>query len=49
MAVAERRKWSLGRSQVGAAGGSQRAVRSGEARPGFVDGSIVRIFMENFL
>ncbi|XP_054665958.1 structural maintenance of chromosomes protein 5 isoform X3 [Grus americana] len=48
MAVAASGKWSLGGCQLGA-GGSQRAVRSTEARPRFVEGSIVRIFMENFL
>ncbi|KAM6187098.1 structural maintenance of chromosomes protein 5 [Sarcoramphus papa] len=48
MAVATPGKWSLGACQLGA-GGSQQAVRSAEARPRFVEGSIVRIFMENFL
>ncbi|XP_014813978.1 PREDICTED: structural maintenance of chromosomes protein 5 [Calidris pugnax] len=48
MAVASPAKWSLGPRHVGA-GGSARAVRSTEARPRFVEGSIVRIFMENFL
>ncbi|XP_074875788.1 structural maintenance of chromosomes protein 5 isoform X3 [Buteo buteo] len=41
-------KWSLGASQLGD-GGSQRAVRSSAARPQFVEGSIVRVLMENFL
>ncbi|XP_069633133.1 structural maintenance of chromosomes protein 5 isoform X1 [Haliaeetus albicilla] len=41
-------KWSLGACQVGD-GGSQRAVRSSAARPQFVEGSIVRVLMENFL
>ncbi|KAM7077116.1 structural maintenance of chromosomes protein 5 isoform 3-T3 [Ciconia maguari] len=48
MAVAAPGKRSLGACQLGA-GGSQRAVRNSEARPRFVEGSIVRIFMENFL
>lgn len=48
MAVAPPGKGSLGPRQVGV-GGSLRAVRSAEARPHFVEGSIVRIFMENFL
>ncbi|KAM6226234.1 structural maintenance of chromosomes protein 5 [Spheniscus humboldti] len=48
MAVATLAKCSLGACQLGA-GGSQRAVRSAEARPRFVEGSIVRIFMKNFL
>ncbi|KAM9586606.1 structural maintenance of chromosomes protein 5 isoform 2-T2 [Morphnus guianensis] len=41
-------KWSLGACQLGD-GGSQRAVRSSAARPQFVEGSIVRVLMENFL
>ncbi|KAM6328979.1 structural maintenance of chromosomes protein 5 isoform 1-T1 [Alca torda] len=48
MAVASPGKGSVGPRQVGA-GGSLRAVRSTEARSHFVEGSIVRIFMENFL
>ncbi|XP_074022762.1 structural maintenance of chromosomes protein 5 [Numenius arquata] len=48
MAVASPGKWSLGPRHMGA-GGSARAVRNAEARPLFVEGSIVRIFMENFL
>ncbi|XP_075383312.1 structural maintenance of chromosomes protein 5 isoform X1 [Mycteria americana] len=48
MAVVAPGKRSLGACQLGA-GGSQRAVRNSEARPRFVEGSIVRIFMENFL
>ncbi|XP_064032553.1 structural maintenance of chromosomes protein 5 [Pogoniulus pusillus] len=39
---------SLGARQLGT-GGHHQAVRSGAARPHFVEGSIVRIFMENFL
>ncbi|XP_052633125.1 structural maintenance of chromosomes protein 5 isoform X1 [Harpia harpyja] len=41
-------KWSLGACQLDD-GGSQRAVRSSAARPQFVEGSIVRVLMENFL
>ncbi|KAM6230465.1 structural maintenance of chromosomes protein 5 [Porphyrio hochstetteri] len=41
-------KWSLRDSQHGTAG-SQRAVKSAERRQHFIEGSIVRIFMENFL
>uniref|UniRef100_A0A8C3KCB0 Structural maintenance of chromosomes protein 5 n=1 Tax=Calidris pygmaea TaxID=425635 RepID=A0A8C3KCB0_9CHAR len=48
MAVASLGKWGPGPRHVGA-GGSARAVRGAEARPLFVEGSIVRIFMENFL
>ncbi|KAM6363306.1 structural maintenance of chromosomes protein 5 [Pluvialis apricaria] len=48
-AVAATQEWSLRQRRGSAAGGSQRAARSAEARPDFVDGSIVRIFMKNFL
>lgn len=46
--MAAARKRSLGACQLGD-GGSQRAVRSSAARPQFVEGSIVRVLMENFL
>ncbi|XP_029860320.1 structural maintenance of chromosomes protein 5 isoform X2 [Aquila chrysaetos chrysaetos] len=42
-------KWSLGACQLGGGSGSQRAVRSSAARPQFIEGSIVRVLMENFL
>jgi len=41
-------KWDRGTCQLGASG-SQRAVGRHAATPRFVEGSIVRIFMENFL
>lgn len=48
MAVAAPGKRRLGACELGA-GGSQGAVRNPQVRPRFVEGSIVRIFMENFL
>ncbi|XP_035166732.1 structural maintenance of chromosomes protein 5 isoform X2 [Oxyura jamaicensis] len=44
-AVAVRGGWGAGASQLGADG----APRAARQRPRFVEGSIVRIFMENFL
>ncbi|KAM6301615.1 structural maintenance of chromosomes protein 5 [Podargus strigoides] len=46
--MAELQKERVGVCQLGA-GGSQWTVKGAEARPRFVEGSIVRIFMENFL